>query len=99
MKSGVSLPLGAAVTLLGLFLLLQGCCQVGAEIGGRHIRRITAVDLPSSNSSDPTKARLKKLQIKKGETAQKQDPAAAAAVAPRRQRLTVIPKSKQSLHS
>jgi len=62
---------GAAVTLLGLFLLLQGCCQVGAEIGGRHIRRITAVDLPSSNSSDVTKARLKKLQIKKGENCTK----------------------------
>ena len=62
---------GAAVTLLGLFLLLQGCCQVGAEIGGRHIRRITAVDLPSSNSSDATKARLKKLQIKKGENCTK----------------------------
>lgn len=58
---------GAAVALLGLFLLLQGCSQVGAEIGGRHIRRITAVDLPSSNSSDATKARLKKLQTKKGE--------------------------------
>jgi protein tyrosine phosphatase len=71
MKSGVPLPLGAAVTLLGLFLLLQGCCQVGAEIGGRHIRRITAVDLPSSNSSDVTKARLKKLQIKKGENCTK----------------------------
>jgi len=65
MKSGVPLPLGAAVTLVGLYLLLQGCCQVGAEIGGRHIRRITAVDLPSSNSSDVTKARLKKVQIKK----------------------------------
>jgi hypothetical protein len=62
---------GAAVTLLGLFLLLQGCCQVGAEIGGRHIRRITAVDLPSSNSSDATKARMKKLQIKKGENCTK----------------------------
>lgn len=71
MKYGVPLPLGAAVTLLGLFLLLQGCCQVGAEIGGRHIRRITAVDLPSSNSSDPTKTRLKKLQTKKGENCTK----------------------------
>jgi hypothetical protein len=58
---------GAVVTLLGFFLVLQGCWQVGAEIGGRHIRRITAVDLPSSNSSDATKARLKKLQTKKGE--------------------------------
>lgn len=65
------MPLGVAVTLLGLFLLLQGCCQVGAEIGGRHIRRITAVDLPSSNSSDATKVRLKKLQIKKGENCTK----------------------------
>ena len=62
---------GVAVALLGLFLLLQGCCQVGAEIGGRHIRRITAVDLPSSNSSDATKARLKKFQIKKGENCTK----------------------------
>lgn len=71
MKSAVPLPLGAAVALLGVFLLLQGCCQVGAEISGRHIRRITAVDLPSSNSSDVTKARLKKLQIKKGENCTK----------------------------
>jgi len=62
---------GAAVALLGLFLLLEGCCQVGAEIGGRHIRRITAVDLPSSNSSDATKTRLKKLQSKKGENCTK----------------------------
>ena len=62
---------GTAVTLLGLFLLLQGCCQVRAEIGGRHIRRITAVDLPSSNGSDATKTRLKRLQIKKGENCTK----------------------------
>jgi hypothetical protein len=59
------MPTGAAVTLLGLSLLLQGCCQVGAEIGGRQIRRITAVDLPSSNSSDTTKVRVKKVLIKK----------------------------------
>jgi hypothetical protein len=62
---------GVAVTLLALFLLLQGCSQVGGEIGGRHIRRITAGDLPSSNSSDATKARLKKLQIRKGENCTK----------------------------
>ena len=47
--------------LLGscLFLLLLEC---GAEVGGRHIRRITAADLPSSNSTVATRTKLKKLQ-------------------------------------
>jgi hypothetical protein len=62
---------GVAVKLLGLFLLLQGCLEVRAEIGGRHIRRITAADLPSSNSTDTTKIRLKKLQAKGGENCTK----------------------------
>lgn len=59
------------MTLLGVFLLLQGCWEVGAEIGGRHIRRITAADLPSSNSTDATKVRMKKLQVKGGENCTK----------------------------
>lgn len=59
------------MTLLGVFLLLQGCWEVGAEIGGRHIRRITAADLPSSNSTDATKVKLKKLQVKELENCTK----------------------------
>lgn len=60
------MPLGAAMTVLASFLLLQGCWEVEGEIGGRHIRRITAADLPSSNSTNATKVRLKKSQVKGG---------------------------------
>ncbi|XP_023725884.1 receptor-type tyrosine-protein phosphatase zeta isoform X2 [Cryptotermes secundus] len=72
MRSGVPLPLGAAMAVLASLLLLHGCWEVGAEIGGRHIRRITAADLPSTNSTEATKVRLKKTQVKGGENCTKE---------------------------
>lgn len=63
---------GAAMAVLASLILLQGCWEVGAEIGGRHIRRITAADLPSSNSTEATKVRLKKTQVKVGENCTKE---------------------------
>ncbi|PSN49696.1 hypothetical protein C0J52_05323 [Blattella germanica] len=46
-------------TCLILLLTLQGC---SSEIGGRHIRRITAADLPSSENADDKKIRAKNIQ-------------------------------------
>lgn len=61
------------MAVLASFLLLQGCWEVGGEVGGRHIRRITAADLPSSNSTDATKVRLKKTQVKEGANCTKEE--------------------------
>jgi hypothetical protein len=52
------------MAVLASLLVLHGCWEVDGEIGGRHIRRITAADLPSSNSTDAAKVRLKKSQAK-----------------------------------
>jgi len=57
--------------LLASFLILQGCWEIGAEVGRRNIRRITAADLPSSNSTDATKVRLKTWQNTEGKNCTK----------------------------
>ncbi|KAJ4451635.1 hypothetical protein ANN_03104 [Periplaneta americana] len=68
-SSGTQSPCcGSAVVILFCScLILQVSNYAEAEIGGRHIRRITAADLPSSNITDATKVRLKKLQVRNGE--------------------------------